>query len=52
MAYSSQGLTPGIQYKVNITAIVEDTNQAKIESKALHGKVKHHSEMKYRRKKP
>jgi hypothetical protein len=37
----SQGLTPGIQYKVNITAIVEDKTHAKIESKALHGKVKH-----------
>jgi hypothetical protein len=39
---ASQGLTPGIQYKINITAIVEDTKQAKIESKALHGKVNIH----------
>ena len=39
MAYPPQGLTPGIQYKVNIAAIVEDSCQTKIESKALHGKV-------------
>ena len=43
MIIPSQGLTPGIQYKVNISAIVEDTNQDKVESKALHGKVKHPS---------